>query len=69
MSNRDFVQGSVAEGFERVRDEFAAALTADASEPGAQLAAYFNGRQVVDDGRLPTIDVPALYELHHRYTH
>lgn len=42
------VQGTVAEGFEPVREEFAAVLAEEANEPGAQLAAFLNGRQVVD---------------------
>ncbi|MEU4495488.1 serine hydrolase domain-containing protein [Streptomyces sp. NPDC023998] len=42
------VQGTVAEGFESVREEFAALLDEGVTESGAQLAAYVNGRQVVD---------------------
>jgi CubicO group peptidase (beta-lactamase class C family) len=44
------VQGTVAEGFEPVREEFAAVIAEEATinEPGAQLAAYLNGRLVVD---------------------
>jgi CubicO group peptidase (beta-lactamase class C family) len=42
------VQGTVADGFEEVRAEFAAFLAEESLEPGAQLAAYVNGRQVVD---------------------
>ncbi|WKX72396.1 serine hydrolase domain-containing protein [Streptomyces sp. XD-27] len=51
MSNETGVQGTVAAGFEGVREEFAAVLAEEAAagtEPGAQLAAYVNGRQVVD---------------------
>jgi CubicO group peptidase (beta-lactamase class C family) len=47
MSNTTDVKGAVAEGFENVREEFAAVI-AEETEPGAQLAAYVNGRQVVD---------------------
>ncbi|MEV0323438.1 serine hydrolase domain-containing protein [Streptomyces sp. NPDC050658] len=42
------VHGTVADGFEEVRAEFAAALAEDTTEPGAQLSAYVHGRQVVD---------------------
>ncbi|GHI02615.1 serine hydrolase [Streptomyces cellostaticus] len=42
------VQGTVAEGFEGVREEFAAFLTGERDEPGAQLVAYHQGRRVVD---------------------
>ncbi|MFA3836033.1 serine hydrolase domain-containing protein [Streptomyces aureus] len=42
------VQGTVAEGFEEVREEFAAVLAQETGERGAQLAAYVHGRQVVD---------------------
>lgn len=42
------VQGTVAEGFEEVRAEFAAVVAEDKGESGAQLAAYVHGRQVVD---------------------
>ncbi|MCX4830137.1 beta-lactamase family protein [Streptomyces sp. NBC_00006] len=42
------VYGSVADGFEEVREEFAAAVAEETAEPGAQLAAYVQGRPVVD---------------------
>ncbi|MEU0597861.1 serine hydrolase domain-containing protein [Streptomyces sp. NPDC006393] len=42
------VQGTVAEGFEGVREELAAFLAGEAHEPGAQLVAYHHGRRVVD---------------------
>ncbi|MFB7664253.1 serine hydrolase domain-containing protein [Kitasatospora sp. NPDC056138] len=48
MSNQAGVQGTVAAGFEEVREEFAAVLAAEPHQPGAQLAAYLHGRQVVD---------------------
>ncbi|NYI06441.1 serine hydrolase domain-containing protein [Allostreptomyces psammosilenae] len=47
MSHATAIQGTVAEGFERVREEFAA-VAADEADPGAQLAVYLHGRQVVD---------------------
>ncbi|MER5462047.1 serine hydrolase domain-containing protein [Streptomyces sp. NPDC002668] len=42
------VQGTVAEGFEGVREEFDAVCAEGITESGAQLAAYVNGQQVVD---------------------
>ncbi|MFC4908312.1 serine hydrolase domain-containing protein [Actinomadura gamaensis] len=42
------VHGTVADGFEAVREEFAAAVAAEDGESGAQLAAYVDGRRVVD---------------------
>lgn len=42
------VQGTVADGFEGVREEFAAFVAEERPDPGAQLAAYAGGRQVVD---------------------
>ncbi|MFD7657951.1 serine hydrolase domain-containing protein [Actinosynnema sp. NPDC059797] len=47
MSRID-VQGSVADGFEAVREAFAAAVAEDGGGSGAQLAAFVHGRQVVD---------------------
>ncbi|MEU8710352.1 serine hydrolase domain-containing protein [Streptomyces sp. NPDC048565] len=42
------VHGTVAAGFEGVREEFAAVLAADHTEPGSQLAVYHRDRLVVD---------------------
>ncbi|MFJ5530517.1 serine hydrolase domain-containing protein [Streptomyces sp. NPDC093261] len=42
------VHGTVAEGFEDVREEFAAFLAGETHEPGAQLVAHHHGRRVVD---------------------
>ncbi|MFC5750499.1 serine hydrolase domain-containing protein [Actinomadura rugatobispora] len=42
------IHGTVADGFEAVREEFAAAVAAEDGESGAQLAAYVGGRKVVD---------------------
>ncbi|WP_214408724.1 serine hydrolase domain-containing protein [Sphaerisporangium fuscum] len=47
MSTTTEVLGTVADGFENVREEFAA-VVAEEADPGAQLAAYVGGRQVVD---------------------
>ncbi|WP_328403989.1 serine hydrolase domain-containing protein [Nocardia sp. NBC_00403] len=46
-SNVD-VHGTVAAGFDRVREEFTAVVVEEHGESGAQLAAYMHGRQVVD---------------------
>jgi CubicO group peptidase (beta-lactamase class C family) len=49
MSEKLEVHGAVAPGFERVREEFVAVLAEEAhNEPGSQLAAYLDGRLVVD---------------------
>jgi CubicO group peptidase (beta-lactamase class C family) len=49
MDEKLEVHGTVAPGFERVREEFAAVLAEEAhNEPGSQLAAYLGGRLVVD---------------------
>lgn len=42
------VHGTVAEGFEQVREEFAAVVAEEDGQSGAQLAAYLRGRPVVD---------------------
>jgi CubicO group peptidase (beta-lactamase class C family) len=42
------VHGSVEPGFENARAEFAAFLAEQTADPGAQLAAYADGRLVVD---------------------
>ncbi|MFI6356594.1 serine hydrolase domain-containing protein [Streptomyces sp. NPDC050743] len=42
------VRGTVAEGFEDVREEFAAVLAGERDDPGAQLVVYRHGRRVVD---------------------
>lgn len=47
MSRTD-VHGTVADGFEQVREEFAAVVAEQDGQAGAQLTAYVHGRQVVD---------------------
>lgn len=42
------VQGTVAPGFEAVRDEFAKVVAEENGESGSQLAAFVHGRPVVD---------------------
>ncbi|MFE9400724.1 serine hydrolase domain-containing protein [Streptomyces sp. NPDC006530] len=44
----DGVHGTVAEGYESVREEFAAFVGGEPHDPAAQLAAYKDGRLVVD---------------------
>src|SRR5437763_10290620 len=41
-------QGTVAEGFERVRDEFAGVAAEEGGDYAAQLVAYLDGERVVD---------------------
>ncbi|WP_043634513.1 EstA family serine hydrolase [Nonomuraea candida] len=47
MSDMD-VHGTIADGFERVREEFAAVVAEQDGQVGAQLTAYAHGRRVVD---------------------
>lgn len=58
------VHGTVAAGFEGVREEFAAVLAEDHTEPGGQLAVFHHGRPVVDlwagDG-ISGDSLPAVY--------
>ncbi|MEV5827043.1 serine hydrolase domain-containing protein [Spirillospora sp. NPDC052242] len=42
------IHGTVADGFEAVREEFAAVVAEEDGESGAQLSAYVRGRRVVD---------------------
>jgi CubicO group peptidase (beta-lactamase class C family) len=42
------IHGTVADGFEAVREEFAAVVAEEDGRAGAQLAVYVHGRQVVD---------------------
>jgi CubicO group peptidase (beta-lactamase class C family) len=67
MDEKLDVRGTVAPGFERVREEFAAVLAEEAhNEPGSQLAAYLDGRLVVDlaagDG-FPAEKLTGLYSV------
>jgi CubicO group peptidase (beta-lactamase class C family) len=48
MMSRIEVHGTVAEGFEEVREELAAVVAEDGGAAGVQLAAYLHGRPVVD---------------------
>ncbi|MEU6816916.1 serine hydrolase domain-containing protein [Streptomyces sp. NPDC046860] len=48
MSQDSTVQGTVAEGFEAVREEFAAFVSGEQPDYEGQLCAYVDGRRVVD---------------------
>ncbi|MBL1104754.1 beta-lactamase family protein [Streptomyces sp. 5-8] len=48
MSQQITVQGTVAEGFEPVREEFAAVAAGEGDDYEGQLCAYVHGRRVVD---------------------
>ncbi len=48
MTGMTEVRGHVRSGFEAVREEFAAFLAEEPADPGAQLAVYHRGVQVVD---------------------
>ncbi|NEW40215.1 beta-lactamase family protein [Nocardia cyriacigeorgica] len=58
------VHGTVAEGFEQVREEFIAAVEEENEQSGAQLAAYLGGRQVVDLWSGPEVTGTTLTGLH-----
>ncbi|WP_369213998.1 serine hydrolase domain-containing protein [Streptomyces flavofungini] len=55
------VQGTVAEGYEAVREEFTAVLTGELPEYEGQLAAYVRGRKVVDLWVGPDVTGESLY--------
>ncbi|MFX0576782.1 serine hydrolase domain-containing protein [Nocardia nepalensis] len=48
MDNTIAINGTVAPGFDAVREEFAAVVAEENGESGAQLAAFVHGTQVVD---------------------
>ncbi|HBQ3989809.1 TPA: hypothetical protein L7112_005146 [Klebsiella pneumoniae] len=48
MNSESTIHGNVAPGFERVKEEFAAVAAAEGGSLSAQLAAYHNGKLVVD---------------------
>ncbi|WP_245722068.1 serine hydrolase domain-containing protein [Nocardia crassostreae] len=58
------VHGTVADGFESVRAEFAAVVAEEDGESGAQLAAFVRGRRVVDLWAGPEITGETLTGLH-----
>jgi CubicO group peptidase (beta-lactamase class C family) len=60
MSNGTAPQGTVAEGFEQVREEFAAFAAEERADYDAQLVAYLGGERVVDLWTGPDFDADSL---------
>ncbi|WP_280434236.1 serine hydrolase domain-containing protein [Nocardia carnea] len=58
------VHGTVADGYEQVRAEFAAVVAEEDGESGAQLAAFVRGRRVVDLWAGPEVTDTTLTGLH-----
>lgn len=58
------IHGTVADGYEEVRAEFAAVVAEENGESGAQLAAFVRGRQVVDLWAGPEVTATTLTGLH-----
>ncbi|MFJ5259526.1 serine hydrolase domain-containing protein [Streptomyces sp. NPDC088387] len=57
------IHGTVADGFERVRDEFAAFVASERPDYEGQLCAYAHGRRVVDLWAGPDADATSLYAV------
>ncbi|MFF8292424.1 serine hydrolase domain-containing protein [Streptomyces sp. NPDC016309] len=64
VSDRRAVRGTVAEGFEAVREEFAAVVAGERPDYAAQVAAYVHGRKVVDLWAGPDTDGETLYGVY-----
>ncbi|MEU6989331.1 serine hydrolase domain-containing protein [Streptomyces sp. NPDC046465] len=64
MTREIKVQGTVADGYEAVRDEFTAVLAAEDPHYAGQLAAYVKGRKVVDLWAGPDTDGSTLYGVY-----
>ncbi|MFF1376862.1 serine hydrolase domain-containing protein [Streptomyces sp. NPDC058308] len=64
MTREIKVQGTVADGYEAVRDEFTAVLAAEDPHYAGQLAAYVKGRKVVDLWAGPDTDSSTLYGVY-----
>ncbi|WP_157872254.1 serine hydrolase domain-containing protein, partial [Streptomyces silaceus] len=64
MTREIRVQGTVADGFEGVREEFTAVLAAQEPRYTGQLAAYVKGRKVVDLWVGPDTDGDTLYGVY-----
>ncbi|MEV0278640.1 serine hydrolase domain-containing protein [Streptomyces sp. NPDC050610] len=60
MTEHSAIQGTVADGFEPVRAEFAAAAAAEGGDYAAQVVAYRHGEQVVDLWTGPEITADSL---------
>jgi CubicO group peptidase (beta-lactamase class C family) len=63
------VQGTVAEGYERVREEFEAILAAEGADLCAQVAAYRHGEPVVDLWTGPDDALLGIYSASKGVTH
>ena len=61
MKHQNQIHGTVANGFEQVREEFAAIATGQGADYAAQVALYRHGHQVVDLWTGPDIDGDALF--------
>ncbi|WP_225839867.1 serine hydrolase domain-containing protein [Streptomyces sp. NK08204] len=64
MTQVNTVQGTVAEGFEAVREEFAAVVAAERDDYEGQLCAYVHGHRVVDLWAGDGVDGDALYGVY-----
>ncbi|MFJ6544576.1 serine hydrolase domain-containing protein [Streptomyces sp. NPDC091385] len=64
MSQEITVQGTVAEGFEAVREEFAAFVSGERADYEGQLCAYVHGRKVVDLWAGDGVDGNTLYGVY-----
>ncbi|MGW8060746.1 serine hydrolase domain-containing protein [Streptomyces ziwulingensis] len=58
------IHGTVADGFEAVREEFAAVVAAEPPDHESQLCAYVHGRRVVDLWTGDGADACSLYGVH-----
>ncbi|MEV5173185.1 serine hydrolase domain-containing protein [Streptomyces flaveolus] len=64
MTQEITVQGAVAEGFESVREEFAAFVAEERDDYEGQLCAYVHGRRVVDLWAGPGVTGDSLYAVY-----
>jgi CubicO group peptidase (beta-lactamase class C family) len=64
MTREIKVQGTVAAGYEPVRDQFTALLSGEKPDHASQLAAYVGGRQVVDLWVGPDTDGDTLFGVY-----
>ncbi|MGH4028053.1 serine hydrolase domain-containing protein [Actinomycetota bacterium Odt1-20B] len=64
MTREITIQGTVAKGYESVRDAFTSVLAGEQPEYAGQLAAYVRGRQVVDLWVGPDTDGDTLYGVY-----
>lgn len=64
MTQEITVQGTVAEGFEPVREEFAALVAGEREDYEGQLCAYVHGRRVVDLWAGAGVTGDSLYAVH-----